>query len=107
MVGSPAVMRNALRHLADLPENVTVQVLPFSAGFPLGVACGPFTVLDFDRATGEPPTVYVEGYRGNMYYDMDKAVTHYRDTFRKLQRVALPLADSKQMLRRVAREYEQ
>ncbi|MFI1462114.1 helix-turn-helix domain-containing protein [Nocardia carnea] len=107
VVGSRDVMRRSLRHLADLPENVTVGVLPFSAGFPLGVACGPFTVLDFDRATGEPPTVYVEGYRGNLYYDMAEAVAQYRDTFRALQQVALSAVDSKQTLRRLAREYEQ
>ncbi|NKY27476.1 helix-turn-helix domain-containing protein [Nocardia gamkensis] len=107
VVGNPDVMSGAMRHLADLPANVTVQILPFSRGFPLGVACGPFVVLDFDRATGEPPTVYVEGYRGNMYYDMVEAVTQYRNTFQTLQRVALSPADSKQMLRRMAREYEQ
>lgn len=106
VVGSPKVMAAALRHLADLPANVTVRVLPFSAGFPLGVACGPFVVLDFDHATGEPPTVYVEGYRGNLYYDRAEAVAQYRDTFRALQAVASSPADSKHMLRRIAREYE-
>ncbi|MGK8553765.1 helix-turn-helix domain-containing protein [Nocardia gipuzkoensis] len=106
IVGDPGIMAAALRHLADLPENVTVRVLPLSAGFPLGVACGPFVVLDFDRVTGEPPTVYVEGYRGNMYYDRTEAVAQYRETFQTLQRVALSPADSKQMLRRIAREYQ-
>ncbi|MBF6302549.1 helix-turn-helix domain-containing protein [Nocardia amamiensis] len=106
IVGDPDVMAGALRHLANLPENVTIRVLPFSVGFPLGVACGPFTVLDFDRATGEPPTVYVEGYRGNMYYDRAEAVTQYRDTFQTLQRVALSPAESTHLLRRVAKEYQ-
>ncbi|WP_454194751.1 helix-turn-helix domain-containing protein [Nocardia sp. Marseille-Q1738] len=74
-VGDPGVMAGALCHLADLPENVTVSILPFSRGYPGGVAPGPFTVLDFDRATGEPPTVYVENYTGNMYYDRPETVS--------------------------------
>jgi transcriptional regulator with XRE-family HTH domain len=107
MVGDPQVMAAQLHHLASLPGNVTVYLLPFETGFPLGVACGPFTVLDFDKVTGERSTVYVEGYRGNMYYDLDDAISQYRDTFERLKAVALSPADSRQALRRVAREYEQ
>ncbi|MFE7720120.1 helix-turn-helix domain-containing protein [Nocardia rhizosphaerihabitans] len=107
VVGDAWTMTNQLHHLADLPANVTVQVLPFTSGYPLGVAPGPFTVLEFDRVTGEKPTVYVEGYRGNMYYDKPEAVTQYRDTFSRLEAQAMSPADSKQALRRIAREYEQ
>ncbi|MEU2036383.1 helix-turn-helix domain-containing protein [Nocardia amamiensis] len=107
VVGNPKVMTGALRHIADLPANVTVSVLPFTSGYPGGVAPGPFTVLDFDRATGEPPTVYVENYTGDMYYDRPKTVFQYRDAHDARKRVALSPADSKQMLRRTAREYEQ
>ncbi|MEV0360103.1 helix-turn-helix transcriptional regulator [Nocardia sp. NPDC050697] len=107
VVGNPAVMAAQLYHLADLPVNVTISLLPFTAGYPLGVATGPFTVLEFDPSTGERSTVYVEGYRGNMYYDLPDAITQYSDSFNRLKAVALGTADSKQALRRIAREYEQ
>jgi len=99
-------MAGQLHHLAALPENVTVTLLPFTSGYPLGVACGPFTVLEFDPLTGERPTVYVEGYRGNMYYDKPDAVAQYIETFQRLRRAALSPSDSRQALRRAAREYE-
>lgn len=107
IVGDPRTMAGQLYHLADLPANVSVRVLPLTVGYPLGVASGPFTILEFDRVTGEKPTVYVEGYRGNMYYDKDEAIAHYREAFERLQAAALSPADSKQALRRIAREYEQ
>ena len=107
VVGGSRTMADQLRHLADLPINVNLALLPFTSGYPLGLAPGPFTVLEFDRATGEHPTVYVEGYRGNMYYDKPEAIAQYRDSFDRLRTAALPQADSKQALRRVAREYSQ
>ncbi|MFC8525740.1 helix-turn-helix domain-containing protein [Nocardia sp. NPDC057227] len=106
-VGGPRVMAGQLTHLADLPANVTVRLLPFTTGYPLGVATGPFTILDFDEATGEMPTVFVEGFRGNMYYDKAEAVNHFRSTFARLRAAALSPADSKHALRRMAREYKQ
>ncbi|MGW6120456.1 helix-turn-helix domain-containing protein [Nocardia sp. NPDC055165] len=106
-VGSSKTMADQLQHLADLPSNVNVLVLPFTSGYPLGVAPGPFTLLDFDPATGEKATAYIEGYRGNMYYDKAEAITQYRETFNRLTAEALSPADSKQALRRIAREQEQ
>src|SRR5690606_38233666 len=106
VVGNAEVMRGVLHHLADLPANVTVRILPFTSGYPGGVAPGPFTLLDFDPATGEPPTVFVENFTGNMYYDRPETVSYYRDAHEARKRVALSPADSKQMLRRIAREYQ-
>ncbi|MFC8530338.1 helix-turn-helix domain-containing protein [Nocardia sp. NPDC057227] len=106
IVGSRAVMAAQLHHLANLPVNVTIGLLPFAVGFPLGVPTGPFTVLDFDPSTGERATVYVEGFQGSLYYDLPDSITRHRESFARLKAVALSAADSKQALRRVAREYE-
>ncbi|WP_280402713.1 helix-turn-helix domain-containing protein [Nocardia carnea] len=106
IVGDPNIMRRQLRHLADLSVNVTVEILPFSSGYPGGIAPGPFTILDFDRVTGEPPTVFVENFAGNIYHDRPETVARYRDAHEARKRVALSQADSKQTLRRIAREYE-
>lgn len=105
VVAGPRVMAKQLRHLADMPTNVEVSVLPFSRGYPQGAAPGPFTVLDFEPATGEPATVYVENYTGNMYYDRPEAVSVYRHAHVERKRVALKPADTKYELRRIAREY--
>ncbi|WP_067651965.1 helix-turn-helix domain-containing protein [Nocardia harenae] len=107
LVHSPRAMNQQLFALADLPVNVTIRLLPFTAGYPLGAAPGPFIILDFDRATGEKPTVFIESFRGNMYYDKPAAIEQYREAFDGLVAASLSAADSKQALRRIAREYEQ
>ncbi|WP_281032845.1 Scr1 family TA system antitoxin-like transcriptional regulator [Nocardia brevicatena] len=91
--------------MADTPPNVVVRMLPFRSGHPLGAASGPYVILDFDPATGEPSTVYVEGYRGNMYYDKPEAVEQYRKAHEVLGKVTFGPADSKLVLRKMAREY--
>ncbi|GAB2690039.1 helix-turn-helix domain-containing protein [Nocardia thraciensis] len=111
VVGSPEVMSKQLRHLADMPANVRVRILPNSAGFPLGIATGPFILLDFGVDSRgyphEPPVVYVESYTGDLYLERTKSVRDYRRAFDAIQRVALDIADSKHLLRRVAKEYAQ
>lgn len=64
VVGGRKTMAAQLRHLADMPPNVVVRVLPFAAGIPTGMAPGPFTILDFASGALEPATVYVESYTG-------------------------------------------
>ncbi|WP_258080964.1 helix-turn-helix domain-containing protein [Nocardia nova] len=78
VVGSPAVMAEQLRYLADFPVNVTVRVLPFTAGFPVGPATGPFTILEFGQDPKgrdiSPTVVYIESYAGDLYLERDKDV---------------------------------
>lgn len=106
VVGGYKTMAAQLRHLADMPLNVDVRVLPFASGFPVGISTGPFTVLDFSPATREPSTVYVELYTGDLYYDRSDAVERFRNAFRAMQRAALGTVDSKSLLRAKAKEYE-
>ncbi|WP_280195754.1 helix-turn-helix domain-containing protein [Nocardia farcinica] len=110
VVGGPRVMSAQLRHLADLPPNVRVHVLPFSAGFPLGTSTGPFTILDFTRDRDgrptEPSVVYVESYTGDLYLERDSTVRKYRAGVEAIRRVALNAPDSKRLLRHVAKEFD-
>ncbi len=110
VVGDPRVMAAQLRHLADLPPNVRVQVLPFGAGFPLGTSTGPFTILDFasdgDGRVLEPPVVYVESYAGDIYLEREAAVQRYRAGMEVMRRVALDVPNSKRLLRQVAKEFD-
>ncbi|TLF60646.1 helix-turn-helix domain-containing protein [Nocardia cyriacigeorgica] len=111
LVGSRKVMAAQLRHLADLAglPNVTIRVLPFSAGFPMGVAVGPFVVLH-PRSDGltqvkEPTVVYVESFTGDLYLEKPTTVQRYAEAYRTFQQAALDDAESKALLRRVAKEY--
>lgn len=107
IVGSRKTMTAQLRHLADLPPNVDVRVLPFSKGFPLGTSTGPFTVLDFAPSTHEPATVFVESsYTGDVYYDRPDSVDRYRKAFAGMRNVALDPVGTKCLLRTRAREFE-
>ncbi|MEU7631991.1 helix-turn-helix transcriptional regulator [Nocardia sp. NPDC049220] len=110
VVGSPAVMAAQLHHLANTPTNVSVRIQPFSAGFPLGIAPGPFVILDFgvdakDREIA-PTVVYIESYAGDMYLERTKDVDRYRQADNVIQQTTLDVASSKSLLRQMAREYQ-
>ncbi|BCK54775.1 helix-turn-helix domain-containing protein [Nocardia wallacei] len=111
VVGDPHVMAKQLRHIADMPANVRVRILPNSAGFPLGIATGPFTLLDFGVDSQghphEPPVVFIESYTGDMYLERTDSVRRYRKAFNTIHGVALSEADSKLLLRQTAKEYVQ
>ncbi|WP_239003689.1 helix-turn-helix domain-containing protein [Nocardia panacis] len=110
-VGGARVMAAQLRHLADLSTrpNLTLRILPFTAGIPLGDATGPFTVLDFG-ADGrgqpvEPPVVYVEGFTGDLYLERPADVRRYHLAHERLRRCALDIQASRHLLRQLAKEY--
>lgn len=110
VVGGPAVMAAQLRHLADLSvrPNVTIRVLPFKAGFPVGISVGPYVILEFspDAKGVNPPTVvYVENYTGDMYLEADPDVQRYRRASTIIQRVALDAVMSRNLLRQAAKEH--
>lgn len=111
VVGNRRIMTVQLRHLADVGtrSNVSVRVLPFAAGLPLGDLTGPFIILDFVASpageSGEPPVVYAEGYTGAMYFDDPELVDRYRNAHMGLRRVTLDVQDSRQLLREKAREF--
>jgi transcriptional regulator with XRE-family HTH domain len=73
-IGGPEVMSAQLRWLgqvADLP-NVSVRVLPFSAGGHPGLR-GPFVFLTFPEPN-TPDVVHMEGRRGDMLFRDEPAV---------------------------------
>ncbi|RDI63884.1 helix-turn-helix domain-containing protein [Nocardia pseudobrasiliensis] len=112
VIGSRRIMRAQCRHLADMSTrpNITIRILPYSAGIPLGELTGPLIIMDFPKGPIgepiEPALVYVEGYRGAIYYGEDDDVRAYRSAHQALARVALSPEASRALLRQVAREYE-
>ncbi|WP_040814864.1 helix-turn-helix domain-containing protein [Nocardia concava] len=108
MIGNPKIMSAQLRHLAELSTkpNITIHVLPFSAGNPLGDLTGPFTILDFgadSSQSGEPSVVYVESYTGAMYFDDRDCVDRYRAAHEAMRRVALDERQSRDLLRHMSK----
>jgi transcriptional regulator with XRE-family HTH domain len=111
VVGGAKVMAVQLRHLADLStrNNVSLRILPFAAGVPLGVSTGPFTILEFGTdGKGQPidpPVVYAEGFTGDLYLERGADVRRYDRAHECLQRSALDIQPSRHLLRQVAKEY--
>ncbi|WP_067826247.1 helix-turn-helix domain-containing protein [Nocardia inohanensis] len=110
-VGGARVMAAQVRHLAELSTrpNVELRVLPFTAGVPLGLSTGPFVILEFGvdgkGQPVEPPVVYVEGFTGDLYLERQGDLQRYRQASESLQRCALDVQDSRNLLRQVAKEY--
>ncbi|TQM29661.1 helix-turn-helix protein [Nocardia bhagyanarayanae] len=109
-VGGSKVMAAQLRHLADFSTrpNVSLRILPFAAGVPLGDSTGPFTVLGFGTDSKghqvEPPVVYVEGFTGDLYLERPADVERYHLAHECLQRSALDIQPSRHLLRQLAKE---
>jgi transcriptional regulator with XRE-family HTH domain len=104
MVGGPTVMHDQLRHILTLAElpNLTIQVLPFSAGASTGMF-GPFEVLEFP-GPGVTEVVYLENLLGGLYLENETEVHRYRLAFQHLRASALPEADSLKMITMIAEE---
>jgi transcriptional regulator with XRE-family HTH domain len=97
VVGSPSLMVGQLQHLLELAErdNVTIQVLPFTAGFHRALA-GPFVVLRFPP--GAADVVYIEGHAGDRYLEARSDVDLYKDVFVDVTRRALSSLESRDLI---------
>lgn len=101
MVGGPTVMRDQLRHLAEMAErpNITIVVLPFSAGANPGMTPS-FTMIKFPEEV-DPDIVYVEGLTGDVYEECE-AAERYRVVFDDLRTAALGPAESVDLISKAA-----
>ncbi|MGK8489850.1 helix-turn-helix domain-containing protein [Nocardia asiatica] len=106
VVGSDRTMAVQHRHLADLctRDNISIRIVPFSAGLPAGSAIPPYIVLDFLR--DEPSVVYTEGAVGTMIFEEDDDVARFRTIFEALRGAALQEQPSRDLLRTMARRCE-
>ena len=100
-----AAQLDALAEAAELP-NVTLRVVPFSAGLHHGVMSGPFEILRFpangDGRDSEPPTVYVDGFTGDLYLDKPAEVEQYADAFEYIWSAAANETSSIRLIRQSA-----
>jgi transcriptional regulator with XRE-family HTH domain len=104
-VGGRAVMRGQLRRLIEVSAkpNVTVEVVPFSAGFHLGTL-GPFVIYEFPD-DADDDTVYLESQQGEFINrdDPDEILT-YRERFEQLREASLGPGGTESFLAKLADE---
>ena len=95
------VLAGQLDHLAAIAgqPNVTIQVLPYSAGIP-PVSAGSFSILE-SRSTGVADVVYLENKTRIFFVDAEVEVDRYERDFELLAEMALSPADSVEFIREV------
>jgi transcriptional regulator with XRE-family HTH domain len=96
-VGSPAVMRRQLKHLAELADrpNLTLEILPFTAGVRNGIGEA-FAILDFPGT--DDPVLFLEPH-DTVREDRSEQVANYEERFQRL-RAASPGPDGSASLSR-------
>lgn len=94
VVGGRQVMHAQLQRLIDVAElpNVTLQVLPFSAGAHAGMD-GEFTVLSY-RDPEDPDVVFIENTGADAYLEDPVVTRRYNSIFDHLQAAAQNPAES-------------
>lgn len=100
--GGPEVMRAQIEHLTRPRDraNITVQILPFSAGEHPAMV-GPFTMLTFlDPA--DPGVVNVENITGAHALEKPEEIRSYEDVWNAIQAKAVSPADSRAIMRTYA-----
>jgi transcriptional regulator with XRE-family HTH domain len=102
-IGGEDVLRGQLGYLRQATElpNVTVQILPFTAGAHPGMV-GSFTVIKF-AAEDDPDVVYVEGVTGDIFTESEDA-RWYNVVFEHLLANALSPSTSRERIHRAFEE---
>jgi transcriptional regulator with XRE-family HTH domain len=105
-VGGPGVLAGQISHLVQLAEHspdLTIQVLPFTAGAHAAAGSGSLAILRFPDAPSLG-VVYLEALSGGVYLEGQADVTRYTRAFALLSASALSAQDSLRLLVRRAGE---
>ncbi len=100
-VGGPGVLARQISHLVQLSDDfpdLTIQVLPFSAGAHAAAGSGSLAILRFPDAPSLG-VVYLEALSGGVYLESQADVARYIRAFALLRASALSAADSARLLR--------
>ncbi|MGQ0840103.1 DUF5753 domain-containing protein [Actinokineospora sp.] len=109
-VGGSAIMAEQLRRLFEIAQlgNVSLRVMPYSAGLHYGVMSGPFVKLDFPRTGSgeptEPPTIYVESFTGALFLEKPHEIQRYTAAFTSIWNASLSEVDSLRYIASAERE---
>jgi transcriptional regulator with XRE-family HTH domain len=106
-IGGKAVLARQLQHLVKVSKrpNVTLQVLPFSAGQHASLGSG-FTLLDVTVGTSAKSWAYLEDLTRADLLDGESHVNAYRLAFRTLTETALSERETIKMLNSVTSDLE-
>lgn len=107
MIGDHAIMRQQLHQLiqvSNLP-NVTIQVLPSTAGTIISITGG-IVILKF-FGSDEPDIVHIGHTRGDLYLESPEETQEHRQMFERLQQLALTAEDSALFLLSLLKELNQ
>src|SRR5574341_1471848 len=103
-VGGQRVMAGQCERLIEAGEvpNVSIKVVQFDAGLHDGILSRTFVMLRFphngDGSETEPPTVYVEGFTGDLYLDKPHEIGRYTAAFRRIKDSSLDERASKEFI---------
>jgi transcriptional regulator with XRE-family HTH domain len=103
-VGGSAVMAAQLRHLittANLP-NVTLQVIPYSAGAHPAME-NMFNIIEFGDVA--PRVVYVEGLMGWLFIEREHDVARYAEVFKYLCDLALDPQETIELIAEIGMQH--
>jgi transcriptional regulator with XRE-family HTH domain len=103
-VGGPKVMRDQLLYLLNAMElpQVTLQVVDFATGAHPGMH-GTFVVMNFPD---DPQVVYIDSMAGDLFLEEEAELRRYTGLFEYLRAFALSPDATRQLLTRVAGEYQ-
>ena len=84
-VGGAEVMREQITHLLELSahSNITLQVIPHEAGANIGMVVPTFMILKLPQ--NGLSTVYVEGYRSNLFLESAEDLSSHEEIFNQLR----------------------
>lgn len=104
VVGGPAVMSAQLEHLRRMVKapNITLQVIPFSAGAHPGMP-GQFVLMDFEDPM-DTDLIYIDSMAGDLFLESDADISRYKAIFDNLVAVAHSPNDSASLIREVAND---
>jgi transcriptional regulator with XRE-family HTH domain len=103
-VGGAEAMSRQLAAIAEASAgpDITIQVLPFSAGAAAGQD-GEFVILSFPDAE-DPPVAYVEGLMGDIYLESEEELDRFSLAWTILVSQALGPGESAAMISMLAKE---
>jgi transcriptional regulator with XRE-family HTH domain len=105
-VGSRSIMHDQLESLLRAAEqaNITIQVLPFSAGAHAGMD-GTFAILEYEEAV-DPDVVFAENAAGGLFLEKDYELDRYRTIFGHLRDAALSPDRSTDIIAKYAKGFQ-
>lgn len=106
-VGGAAVMRTQIQALDDATAtpNVTIQVIPFSAGAHPGMP-GSFVQMTFADPM-DMDLIYIDSMAGDLFLESDAEISRYTTMFDTLRAVALSPDDSRTLISQLAQHMKE